>query len=236
MNKYIIQTKNLSVSFNANVILRNININVKEGDVVAVIGPNGSGKSTLIKAILGLVPFSGEIKILGTNIEKQLEQIGYVPQKFSFDTTFPLTVWEFLKLAANDKIKKDRILQVLTEVEMEKYQNQALGQLSGGQLQRILIARALLNDPKILFLDEPTTGIDIEGEKDFYQIIKHQNIKHNVTIIMISHEINMVYKFADQIICLNKDLICMGEPKQAITKEVMKELYGEDVDLMHHHH
>lgn len=231
----IIHTENLSVSFNQNQVLKNINIDIEQGQIVAIIGPNGSGKSTLLKAILGLIPYQGKITVFDQPIAKIINKIGYVPQKFEFDKTFPLTIREFLEISKKN-ISDKEISHVLNEVEMSIHQKQLIGQLSGGQLQRILIARALLKKPKILFLDEATAGIDIEGEMDFYQIIKHQNEYHQVTIIMVSHEISMVYKYANQIICLNRDLICMGEPKQTITKEVLKKLYGDDVDLMHHEH
>ncbi len=235
MKKTIIHTENLSVSFDKNEVLRNININIKQGEIVAIIGPNGSGKSTLLKAILGLIPYQGKITIFDQPITKITDKIGYVPQKFEFDKTFPLTIREFLEISEKNVTNKE-INHALNEAEMSAHQKQLIGQLSGGQLQRILIARAILKQPEILFLDEPTTGIDIEGEMDFYQMIKHQNEYHKVTVIMISHEISMVYKHASQIICLNRDLICMGKPKQAITKEVLKKLYGDDVDLMHHEH
>jgi len=235
MNNAIIQTKGVSVSFGSNEVLRNISLTVNKGEIVALIGPNGSGKSTLIKAILGLVDYSGEIKILNQPTKKILGRIGYVPQHFAFDKTFPLTVVEFLTLSCS-KQTITNIPHALKEVEMSRQSDQLLGELSGGQLQRVLIARALLNQPEILFLDEPTTGIDIEGEKDFYEIISHQNKEHGVTIVMISHEINMVYKFATQIICLNKDLLCMGAPKDTITDEVLRQLYGEQVEITKHTH
>ncbi len=233
----VIQIKNLNVYLGKADILKNINLEVYQGEIVAIIGPNGSGKTTLIKAILGLIPYEGEIKVFGRKPAKALPQVSYVPQHFDFDKSFPLTVGEFLQFSAEiKKIPKEQIKKISDDLEIKNYHYKLLGELSGGQRQRVLIARALLSQPQILFLDEATAGIDLEGEKDFYQIIKYLNEKYNTTIIMVSHEINMVYKFASQIVCLNRDLICMGTPKEAITKEVLRKLYGKEVDFRQHYH
>ncbi|MBN1778628.1 MAG: metal ABC transporter ATP-binding protein [Candidatus Buchananbacteria bacterium] len=231
----ILEVKNLSVDFGGQKILNDLSFAVKKGELVAIIGPNGSGKSTLFKAILDLIDYQGEVKVFGQKVRENYKQIGYVPQRFSFDKGFPLTVGEFLNFSSDKKNKK-RINFVLTEVDMDKQQDKLLGQLSGGQLQRVLIARALLNEPKLLLLDEPTAGIDLEGEHDFYQIIEHQNKRHAMTILMISHEVNMVYGFASQVLCLNRDLFCFGHPKEVVTKEVMEKLYGQKVKLTPHSH
>jgi len=233
--KPLLAVKNLSVSYDNLQVVRDVNFEIFSGDILAIIGPNGSGKTTLIKAILGLIPYQGTTKIFGQPISKVLDKIGYVPQRFNFDKTFPLTVNEFLKLSLRKK-NPNRLLYGLKEVEMTEYGDQMIGKLSGGQLQRILIARALLNEPKIVFLDEPTAGVDIEGEKSFFEIIKHLNKKHGMTIILISHEINIVYKFATKIICLNRDLVCFGQPKDVFTKKILKKLYGQEMEFRHHHH
>ncbi len=233
--KPIIQVKGLSVRLGGQQILTDVNFQILPGELVAIIGPNGSGKTTLLKALLGLVPFSGKAEIFGVPVSKILGKIGYVPQRFSFDKTFPLTVGEFLEMSLL-KPKKEKINKALAEVEMVAYQNKLLGELSGGQLQRILIARALLNEPEIVFFDEPTTGIDIEGTRGFYEIISHLNKIHKTTIVMVSHEISVVYKYATKVICLNRDLLCFGKPKETITKEVLKQLYGDEVELKPHHH
>lgn len=234
--KYILEVKDLSVYYGDFAAVKNVGFKLEEGEIMAIIGPNGSGKSTLLKAILGLVEHTGKVRLFGKNMREVLGRIGYVPQRFSFDETFPLTVSEFLELSQLGNKNNARRKQVLEEVEMEKFGDKLIGELSGGQLQRVLIARALLNDPEIIFLDEATAGIDMEGEKNFYEIIRHLNQKHGMTIVLISHEINMVYKFATQVVCLNKDLICFGETKEAITEEVMKKLYGENMEFRAHKH
>ncbi|MFA6098068.1 MAG: metal ABC transporter ATP-binding protein [Patescibacteria group bacterium] len=231
----ILEMEKVSVTLGGAVIVNNISAVVEQGEVLAIIGPNGAGKTTLVKAILGFLPFTGRIRLFGQGPQKSLQRVGYVPQRFSFDKSFPITVREFIRFSMHQKDPK-RLEHSLWEVEMVSHQDKLLGDLSGGQLQRVLIARALVNKPEILFLDEPTAGIDLGGEKDFYQIMQHQNIKHHLTIIMISHEVNMVYTYATQVLCLNKDLFCFGRPKEAITQEVLKQLYSERVKITPHHH
>jgi zinc transport system ATP-binding protein len=230
-----IEINHLNVTIAGQTILRNIDLAVESGAIAAVIGPNGSGKSTLIKSILGLVSYRGDITVLGQPVSQSRHLIGYVPQHFEFDPMFPLTVAEFLGLFS-PKPNRSGITAALEEVDMLPLAQRRLGALSGGQQQRVLIAEAIIGQPKILLLDEPTSGIDVEGVKDFYSLIKHLNTEHRVTIVQVSHEINMVYSFASQIICLNRDLICAGHPKTSLNKEVMKKLYGEEFDFRDHPH
>jgi len=229
-----VTVKNLSVILGDNTILNRVTFDVPKGSLTAVIGPNGSGKTTLFKALLGLLPFEGTVKIFDKPARDVLDRIGYVPQHFDFDRTLPITVREFLAFAKPAQSKQDK--EVCHETKVDELNDKLIGQLSGGQLQRVLIANALMRDPKLLLLDEPAAGIDIEGEKVFYELIDHVNKKHGVTVIMISHEINMVYHFADQIICLNRDLVCSGPPREALTREVMSKLYGQQMDMRGHTH
>lgn len=232
-NRTVIKTKELSVSYGNIMALDSISVEIREGEFVVVIGPNGSGKSTFMRAILGLMPFEGSVSVLGKTIDKVLENVGYVPQRFDFDRTFPMTVQEFLNLSLHSKESK-YMDTVLDDVEMTQHKDKLLGELSGGQLQRVLIARALINEPKILFLDEPTASIDIEGEKDFFELLEHQQKKHGVTIVMISHEMDIVYKHATQSICLNKKLLCSGPPRKTITQDVLEQLYTHAVGVHPH--
>jgi zinc transport system ATP-binding protein len=233
MNDSIIEVKNLHVRFNDITVLENINFKIEKNQIIAIIGPNGSGKTSLLKAMLGLIDYTGSVSYFGKKITQKLTKIGYVPQKFDFDRSIPITVYEFISFSGADD---QEIIKVLKEVGMEEWKNKIIGDLSGGQLQRVLIANALTKNPQILFLDEPLAGIDIEGAEDFYKTIKKLNIEKNVTIFLVSHEINMVYKFVDQIICLNRDLICQGTPKETITKEVLEKLYGKEIKLQPHNH
>jgi zinc transport system ATP-binding protein len=233
-DKKILEIKNLTVRYNDHVILNHLNFWVNSGEIVAIIGPNGSGKTTLLKAILGLIPHQGEVTIFGGSPRLALDNIGYVPQRLDFDRTFPLTVNEFLNFI---KVKnRPWREEVLREVGVNTFMDKGLGELSGGQLQRLLIAKALLKEPKLLMLDEATSGVDIAAEMTFFELIEHLNKTHNVTIMLISHEVQMVYKFATQILCLNKDLVCNGRPKEAITKEVLEKLYGKNIEFQPHDH
>jgi zinc transport system ATP-binding protein len=231
----ILEIKNLSVRFGNFPALDHVSFTIEKQEIIAVIGPNGSGKTTLLKAILGLIPYEGEIKIFGKNVQQVLPLLGYVPQHFAFEKNFPLTVEEFVNLTCR-KPKHLPFGGALRAAGMDGLEKKLIGELSGGQLQRVLIAHAMLHQPKILFLDEATSGIDIEGLADFYSTIRRLNHEHGVTVMMVSHEISMVYKFTERIICLNRDLISHGETKTALTKEVLKKLYGENADLKAHDH
>lgn len=231
----IIQVKNLSVKYDKTTVLKNISFNIEEGSITVILGPNGSGKTTLLKAILGLAPIiEGEVLVAGKSIQESKKNVGYVPQRFSFDKTFPLTVEEFLKLSLTDPSKQKNIDDFLEDVGMQHDTQKLIGDLSGGQLQRILIVRALINDPKIIFCDEPVSGIDIEGERSFYELISHLNRDHKITAIIVSHEIDVVYNFADQVLCIDKKLLCHGSPKDILTQDTLKHLFGEGTGVFRH--
>ena len=235
MDKNILQVEHLSVNYNGNTVLNDLNFSIKKGEIVAVVGPNGSGKTTLIRAILGLILYRGRVLVNHQPVKTTLGKIGYVPQRFFFDRTIPITAGEFLQIAFQ-KVQPRKIRHALLEVDMKQHEDTPIGNLSGGQFQRVLMARAILNNPSILFLDEATSEVDIVGAKSFYDIVAHLNRIHQTTVLLVSHEINMVYKFADQIICLNRDLICYGKPKDTITKEVLEKLYGSEVRFQEHKH
>ncbi|MCU0275362.1 MAG: metal ABC transporter ATP-binding protein [Acidobacteria bacterium] len=231
----LLEVKGLSVRFAGIPALENVSFTIEKEAIIAVIGPNGSGKTTLLKAILGLVPYEGEIRLFARPVRQVLPQVGYVPQRFAFDPSFPLTVEEFINLTCRTP-EKLPVHGALDEVGMGEFKGKLIGELSGGQLQRVLLAHALLHRPRILFLDEATSGIDIEGQGDFYSTIQRLNREHGVTVLMVSHEISMVYKFTDRIICLNRDLVSHGETRSALTAEVLRKLYGENADFKAHGH
>lgn len=221
----ILDIKDLKVVLDGFTILENVSLTVKKGEVVAVVGPNGAGKSTLFQALLGLVPYSGTVT-WGTNIK-----IGYVPQKLAVERNFPLTVQEFLTLRTDsDKAIHD----VLATVGFGG-QERPLGVLSGGEFQRVLIAWALLGDPNVLLFDEPTAGIDIGGEETIYQLLHQLQDARGFTIILISHDLNVVYQYANNVLCLNKRMICFGEPAVVLDPKSLAQLYGGEAKFYHHH-
>ncbi len=231
----ILKVKNLKVELEGKVIIKNISFEIEEGDTLAIIGPNGAGKTTLLKAILGLIPYEGEVKYKEGDIRNYLDEISYVPQKFDFDKSIPLTVREFLSLTSR-KLNGSEVDHIIKEIGILNLLNKKIGEISGGELQRVLIAKAVLDKPNLILLDEPTTGIDIEGERKFYELIKHLNEEHKITVIFVSHEINIVYNFSKKVICLNKDLLCFGLTEKVLTEKTIKALYGEEAIYHIHDH
>ncbi len=232
----IISVKNLTVELNHFTLLEHITFDIEKGDTLAIIGPNGSGKSTLIKALIGFIPIkTGKIEIACPDEKHARPEIAYVPQFYHFDRTFPITVDEFMSLSYDRKDASSVIHDRLRHVEMEKKSQSLLGTLSGGELQRVLIARAILLYPDILFMDEPEASIDVTGSRKFYQIIEHLKKKHQTTIVMVSHEIDIVYKYATKVLCLNRKMICYGRPTDILNSNTLKELYGDNVTVYQHH-
>jgi ABC-type Mn2+/Zn2+ transport system ATPase subunit len=233
-----LSVENLCVKINNQHLVENITFSVEEGSIVAIIGPNGAGKTTLFKAILGIIPSTGTVSMFGTPFKGRNSHInvGYVPQRLEFDRTFPLTVSELLGFTVppmfsfpfikrtQEKTYIERLLEI---VGVQDLANRSIGSLSGGELQRVMIAKAIVNNPKILFLDEPASGVDIEGQERFYDLIRRLNKEKGLTVILISHDLNIVYRFADNVLCLNRRLVCHGKPKEALTDEVIKSVYGE---------
>jgi ABC-type Mn2+/Zn2+ transport system ATPase subunit len=235
-NEPAIFVENLSVKYGEHAVVDNVSFSIEQGKIAAIVGPNGSGKTTLMKAILGLVPSRGEIIVLGQHLHDVRSRVGYVPQRFTFDRDFPITVEEFLNLARSSKCASSRITTVVKEVGLTPLiLHKHLGNLSGGQLQRILIAQAILHDPAILFLDEPATGIDVVGETAIHDVIEHLNKEHGTTVLMVSHDIAMISSLVDQVLCLNKKLLCSGPPKKALTQKSLGDLFGSHHSFYEHH-
>jgi ABC-type Mn2+/Zn2+ transport system ATPase subunit len=231
-----ISIKNCTISFGERTIVEDVSFEIARGTVAALIGPNGSGKTTLIKAVLGLLPVeSGDILIFGSTIDEMRDRIGYVPQRLEFDSDFPISVAEYMDLARHKHCPPSRIVEMLDEVGLPaNITQQQLGKLSGGQLQRVLIAQALLNEPWLLVLDEPASGIDVVGEETFFKIIRHLKEEHRTTVLMVSHELAVVSKLVDNVICLNKRMLCFGAPKSALRTEIINQVFGEHIQLYDH--
>jgi zinc transport system ATP-binding protein len=234
---------NLSVVLNGHTILKDISLKINQGETTAIIGPNGAGKSVLLKTILHLLPKqTGTIRIFGQNNTPYAAVsplISYIPQKLNFPENFPLTVLglfslkstRFLGTRKNDRA---RVFNLLKEVGMEKFAHATLSTLSGGQLQRVLIAYSLMDTPKIIFMDEPVSGVDIQGQETVYNLLKRIQQDYGLTLVLVSHELDIVIRFATQVICLNQKLYCAGAPKEVLSNDVLEQMYGTPV--AHHVH
>lgn len=224
----LLEVTDLSVRINHASILEKVSFRVAEGDVMALVGPNGAGKSTLFRALLGLIPYKGTITWHGDI------KIGYVPQKLSIEHDFPISVDEFIKLkGAKDKEMHDVLASVGLPSDIHQ---RPLGVLSGGEFQRVLIAWALVGSPNVLLFDEPTAGIDIGGEETIYQLLHQLQDVHGFTIILISHDLNVVYQYATNVLCINKKMICFGEPNDVLDPKSLAQLYGGEAKFYHHDH
>lgn len=240
-----LSVKDLTVALGGHTIVDNISFSVDEGTTCAIIGPNGAGKSVLVKTILRLIPKDkGEVTIFGTPHEKYRKvarQISYIPQTMEFDRKFPLTVHGLFALkskrpfglSAADEARTQELLKL---VDMQPHLHKKLGDLSGGQLQRVLVAYSLMDKPRLLILDEPSAGIDTKGQETMYALLHRIKETEQLTMILISHELDVVMQYADQVVCLNKELLCSGVPSEVLTNEMLQEMYGTPVKHFHHTH
>ncbi len=235
MIENILEVKNLTVSFGEEKVIDNLSFNLKEKENLVVIGPNGAGKSVLLKALLDIVPFQGEIKWGKCLPAGRQVKIGYVPQKFLPEKNTPLSIEEFFRFKKSDS---EKIKESLKRVGINDLSilTKKIGVISSGLLQRIMIAWALIDGPDVLLFDEPFSGIDIEGEETIYNLLAQIEKDLNLTIILITHDLNIVYKIADTVLCLNKKAICYGPPPEALTAESLSRLYGEEVRFHQHNH
>lgn len=236
-----LEIKNLFVEYGDNQVLEDINLKIEDKHFLGIIGPNGGGKSTLLKAIVGLIDYKkGEIKIYGKNPKDLNGLLGYVPQASQFDKDFPINVEEvvlsgilkdniklFKKYNKNNYNKAENIMKKLDIYNLRKRQ---IGQLSGGQLQKVLIGRALMTEPKILLLDEPTASIDASSTTQIYELLSELN--KDMTIIIVSHNMEAVASYLDSVACLNKKLYHHHEKQ--LEPETVKNVYGCPVDLIAH--
>lgn len=241
-----IALNNLTVVLNGKEILSDINLGLDKGRFLGIVGPNGSGKTTLIRVLLGIIkPSAGKVLVFGNTTYEAAKKgmFGYLPQHLNIDTDFPATStdivlmgqhkkpWTFRKTSMADKMKAE---EMLLTMGMTGYEDHLFGSLSGGQQQRVSIARALISDPKILILDEPSTGVDVVGQEDFYHLLKGLQKRLNLTIVMVSHDIGVITAYVDEIACLNRTLHYHGSPLGALNDEVLKGLYGKSMEIIMH--
>lgn len=237
-----VELNDISVKLGETEVLKEVDASIEKKEFLGIIGPNGGGKTTLLKVISGLItPDEGEIRIFGESPENSGGLVGYVPQYSNFALQFPMTVKDVALMGRIGKTglspfyseeDKEITQNALEKVEMVEYQDRQVSQLSGGQHQRMLIARALTTEPKILLLDEPTTSIDEEKKNNIFEILKNLNEKQGKTIILATHDIGIISSYVKTVACLNKYFVYHGEDE--LTPGIIEETYGCPVDLIAH--
>ena len=247
--KIFISVEDISFQYGTHSVLSNVTFNIFSGDFLALIGPNGSGKTTLIKIILGLMkPNKGIVRIQGKTVEdyNNWEKIGYVPQKaISFDPFFPVSVKEVVamgllsrKSVSKGERKNDgeSIEWALSNVGLQDLTNWRIGKLSAGQQQRVFIARAIVNHPHILILDEPTTGVDAETQENFYKFLGDLNRNENITVVLVTHETGIIDKHIKKVACLNQKLVYHGSHSEFCRSDVFRDMLAKGHHIISHRH
>jgi zinc transport system ATP-binding protein len=218
-NKILVKLNNAGIKQNNKWLVEGVTLTVEKGKIITLIGPNGSGKSTTAKIALGIY------KNIEGSVEKYTNKVGYVPQNISIDWTLPLRVYDFMLLTEN--IKDEAIDEALTLTGVIHLKNKNLGNLSGGEFQRVLIARAISKKPELLVLDEPVQGVDYTGEISLYELIKKISDTLNCGILLISHDLHTVMTATDHVVCLNGHVCCSGTPLDVAKNNAYKTLFGE---------
>ncbi len=236
----VIEIQDVSFGYDGPVILENLNLAVDQGEFLGIVGPNGGGKTTLLKLMLGLLePDTGVVRVLGRAPSESRRSVGYVPQFVRFRRDFPISVEETVLLGrlgrapalfGYSSADRDAAERAMRQAEVLAFRRKPLSALSGGELQRVLIARALAAEPELLLLDEPTANIDLRVEKDVFDLLKQLNA--HATIVVVSHDIGFISRYVTRVACLNRTLIC--HTTDEITGEVITELYGRPVHMVHH--
>lgn len=229
----LLNLEHISVVFGSRKVLSNVSLTLNAGQILTLLGPNGAGKSTLVRVVLGLIkPSSGKMSSpLGL-------RIGYVPQKLHLDPTLPLTVERFMRLRPG--VKKADIIPALTRVQAKHLIKMPMQKLSGGETQRVLLARALLNSPQLLVLDEPTQGVDVNGQLALYDLIEKLRSELNCGVLMVSHDLHLVMAKTDEVLCLNQHICCSGAPEAVSEHPEFIAMFGhrgaKKLAVYHHHH
>ena len=229
----LVSARGLSLNRGGRDLLIAVDLDVRPGEIVTLIGPNGAGKSTLVKLILGI-----ERPDSGTILKPATTRIGYVPQRFEVDAAIPMTVGGFLALG--HRVSSAQVLGALTEAGAGRLIDQQLSRLSGGETQRVLIARALLRNPNLLVLDEPASGVDYTGEADLYQLIGDLRDKRKLGVLLVSHDLHIVMARSDRVLCLNGHVCCSGQPEVVAQHAEYARLFGpaaaKQLAPYYHHH
>ena len=233
----LVAVSDLEVSLGGRAALSGVSLEVAQGETVALIGPNGAGKTTLLRVLLGLLPYRGRVQVLGKPPERlsraDRRQIGYVPQALQFDRTMPLLtrelLWAMLGDAAHEPL--ERILQA---VDAAHLLHKPVRALSGGELQRVVIAAALAHQPRLLLLDEPATGIDVGVQVQFYDLIEQLRTEQGMGVLIVSHDLSVVSRYATQVVCIHHRLVCRGTPEEVLQMPILEALYGHPVGVYQH--
>jgi len=248
MDQPLVKLEETTVYRGGRLVLDNINLEIPPGSFYALIGPNGSGKTTLIKTILGLLPLdSGRVQVFGCPSDRLGEEryrLGYVPQGMPVDLNFPVDVLQVVLMSSYGRVglfhlpgqedyKSAR--GALERVGMVEEAHTPISELSGGQLQRVFVARALASEPELLLLDEPTTGVDFNTSESFYELL-HELVDEGVSVVLVSHDVGVVARHADLVACLNRRLIVHGSPDEVLNDEVIEKMYGEHASVFPHAH
>ncbi|MGB9629160.1 MAG: metal ABC transporter ATP-binding protein [Thermodesulfobacteriota bacterium] len=227
-NEIILKVRNLNVILDHQSIIENLSFDVKRGDALTILGPNGAGKSVLLRTLLGLIPHGGEIEWT-----KGIK-IGFVPQRLPFIKDIPLSIKDFFNLKGAPEKETEAILNSVGF--KEDFSRKKIGDLSSGQFQRVLIAWGLVGNPQVLLFDEPMTGVDISAEETIYNLLAKLKGEMDLTILLVTHDLSVVYKFSTDVICLNRQPICYGPPQEVLTPESLQKLYGGEVRYYQHKH
>jgi zinc transport system ATP-binding protein len=229
-----IKIKDLTVRLGGSTILSGIDLHLHCGDVLAIVGPNGAGKTTLLKAILGEIPYQGSMVSLIGGVERRRPRIGYVPQKLQFDLDCPVSVADLVVAAT----KKRPVWMGITRKSLEYVKKvlgvfaadhliaRRIGELSGGELQRVLLAIAMTSEPELLLLDEPSTGVDVQGLAIFYQLVRDLKKQHDISVILVTHDLSGIAPYVDRIVLLNHAIVAEGTPKEVLSNEAMIGAFG----------
>jgi len=231
----LVEAKGVEVAFGGHTVLSGGDVSVRKGEIVTLIGPNGAGKTTLVRVMLGLIKPS-----VGTVTRKKGLSIGYMPQRLSIDPALPITVKRFLALGAPRSLQTHDFETVLDEVGASHVMAQPMQGISGGEMQRVLLARAMLRKPDLLVLDEPVQGVDLTGQAELYRLVQNIREQHRVGVLMVSHDLHVVMAQTDHVICLNRHVCCAGHPHAVSRHPEFVALFGDEVAetlaVYAHHH
>jgi zinc transport system ATP-binding protein len=227
-NAAILKVSDLNVTIDDQHIIEDLSFTVMRGDILTILGPNGAGKTVLLRTLLGVMPHEGSITW------EQGVRIGYVPQRLPYIKDVPMSVKDFFGLKGTLEAGARDILRAVGL--SSDFTARSMGALSSGQYQRVLIAWGLIGDPQVLLFDEPTTGVDISGEETVYNLLERLHREKNLTMLLVTHDLAVVYKFSSNVLCMNKQRVCYGPPRAVLTPESLQRLYGTEVKYYHHTH